>query len=81
MYQRGFYGRGGSSGLSDQVGVRFNYDRQIKGGSISATYTYSYNDRTLQQLTNEVINSTGNSSVAYDTTLTNSQNHRLNLYY
>ncbi len=79
--QRGFYGRGGTTGISEQLGAKLNYDRQIKGGSISATYTYLQNDNVAESFTDAINTSVGLNQLSYDTTLTNSQRHNFNIYY
>lgn len=81
LSQRGFYGGGGRSGISDAIGVKFNYDRQIKDGSISVTYMYNRGDKEINSLSNQDYLVDDRSSMSLDSTNTISNSHRVWLYY
>ncbi len=79
--QRGYYGGGSSSGISSQAGLRFNYDRQIKDGSFSATYIFRDSERKRESFTNRTYKTDESTMLKYDTTNTNNQIHRIFINY
>ena len=49
LSQSGYYGGGGKAGLTEAAAFKLNYDREIKEGNLSLTYTFSHNDTDLDR--------------------------------
>lgn len=79
--QRGYYG-GRRNGIRTAYGVNLNFNREIKDGSLSFTYTYNYgNSDRITGSTKTYSDSDGQITTSLDSTNTISQTHRANLYY
>ena len=81
LSQSGYYGGGEKAGLSDAASVKLSYDREIKDGNLSLTYTFKNNDTDLDRLIERQYDIGERLYTSSDTTNTATMSHRVYVHY